>query len=206
MVPHPELSPVAVDDNSIEKLRRDKMSNVLSTKSDEDELDLGDLVGVQDLQLDGLDPIYQAKVHLLNQAVQDIGMGRYQWFLFCLTGFGWMADNVRLNSFYSPFEQNANNTRKMWEQCIAIILPEITLEFDPKYPNLLGIGQQVGLIVGKEYSTFRSHIIFLTFFSRRVHMEPWLRHYREKACLQLNACNCQYLWYCISWRSLIRRA
>lgn len=36
----------------------------------------------------------------------------------------------------------------MWEQCIAIILPEITTEFNPKYPNMLGIGQQVGLIVG----------------------------------------------------------
>lgn len=49
---------------------------------------------VEDLALDGLDPIYRAKVHSLNQAMQEIGMGRYQWFLFCLTGFGWMVDQV----------------------------------------------------------------------------------------------------------------
>lgn len=36
----------------------------------------------------------------------------------------------------------------MWEQCIAVILPLITLEFNPKYPEMLGIGQQIGLIIG----------------------------------------------------------
>lgn len=28
---------------------------------------------------DGLRPIYNAKASLLNDAIQDIGMGRYQW-------------------------------------------------------------------------------------------------------------------------------
>lgn len=49
---------------------------------------------VEDLQLDGLDPIYRAKVHTLNQAMRSIGMGRYQWCLWFLTGFGWLVDNV----------------------------------------------------------------------------------------------------------------
>jgi hypothetical protein len=26
-----------------------------------------------------LDPVYEAKARLLNKAIQDIGMGRYQW-------------------------------------------------------------------------------------------------------------------------------
>jgi MFS family permease len=47
----------------------------------------------------------------------------------------------------------------MWEQCIAIILPEITLEFNPKYPNLLGIGQQVGLIIGASVWSLSSDVI-----------------------------------------------
>lgn len=32
------------------------------------------------------------KAKVINRAVQDIGMGRYQWELFALCGFGWTAD------------------------------------------------------------------------------------------------------------------
>jgi len=43
---------------------------------------------------DQIDPLYHAKVQLLNDAIQDIGMGRYQWHLFVVAGFGWLSDNV----------------------------------------------------------------------------------------------------------------
>jgi len=42
-----------------------------------------------------VDPLYQAKAQLLNDAIQEIGMGRYQWHLFIVAGFGWFSDNVR---------------------------------------------------------------------------------------------------------------
>lgn len=29
---------------------------------------------------------------VINKAIQDIGMGRYNWQLFVLCGFGWFAD------------------------------------------------------------------------------------------------------------------
>jgi hypothetical protein len=32
------------------------------------------------------------KSKVINKAVQDIGMGRYNWQLFILCGFGWFAD------------------------------------------------------------------------------------------------------------------
>lgn len=32
------------------------------------------------------------KSMLINKAVQDIGMGTYNWQLFILCGFGWFAD------------------------------------------------------------------------------------------------------------------
>lgn len=32
------------------------------------------------------------KAKVINLAIQDIGMGRYQWQLFILCGFGWFAD------------------------------------------------------------------------------------------------------------------
>jgi len=32
------------------------------------------------------------KSKVINRAIQDIGMGPYQWKLFVLCGFGWLAD------------------------------------------------------------------------------------------------------------------
>ena len=33
-----------------------------------------------------IDPVYEGKAQLLNSAIQDIGMGRYQWQLFVVVG------------------------------------------------------------------------------------------------------------------------
>lgn len=44
--------------------------------------------------IDGVDPIYAAKARVLNAAIQEIGMGRYQWQLFFVIGFGWAQDNL----------------------------------------------------------------------------------------------------------------
>lgn len=49
---------------------------------------------VDKLFIDEFDPVYLAKSKLLSDALQEIGMGRYQWRLFVIAGFGWMADNV----------------------------------------------------------------------------------------------------------------
>ena len=43
---------------------------------------------------EGIKPAFYAKVNVLNKAIADIGMGRYQWELFVTAGFGWMADNI----------------------------------------------------------------------------------------------------------------
>lgn len=45
------------------------------------------------LDLPGVDERYDEKVKILNQAIQDIGMGRFQWVLFVVSGFGWFMDN-----------------------------------------------------------------------------------------------------------------
>ena len=36
--------------------------------------------------------IITGKAKIINKAIQDIGMGRYQWELYILCGFGWTAD------------------------------------------------------------------------------------------------------------------
>lgn len=44
-----------------------------------------------------LDPVYEAKAKLLNKAIQDIGMGRYQWQVKKLS----LTNHTRIsNSFY----------------------------------------------------------------------------------------------------------
>ncbi|KAJ3566569.1 hypothetical protein NPX13_g7087 [Xylaria arbuscula] len=37
---------------------------------------------------------YELKSKIINKAIQDIGMGTYNWQLFVLCGFGWFADNL----------------------------------------------------------------------------------------------------------------
>ncbi|RYP63984.1 hypothetical protein DL769_006810 [Monosporascus sp. CRB-8-3] len=49
-----------------------------------------------DLQAGGVNTAYDRKSKVINKAIQDIGMGRYQWELFVLCGFGWLADNLWL--------------------------------------------------------------------------------------------------------------
>ena len=41
-------------------------------------------VPVSVLEDGSLDPVYEAKAKMLNKAIQDIGMGRYQWQVYSL--------------------------------------------------------------------------------------------------------------------------
>ncbi|KAK0385002.1 hypothetical protein NLU13_7480 [Sarocladium strictum] len=54
---------------------------------------------------------YEIKSKLINKAIQDIGMGSYNWQLFVLCGFGWLADNL-------------------WLQGVSLTLPSLSAEFD----------------------------------------------------------------------------
>src|SRR5437667_7348112 len=50
-------------------------------------------------------------VHVINSFLDKVGMGRYQWQLWVLCGFGWVADQMLL-------------------QMLAIIQPRLQAEFD----------------------------------------------------------------------------
>ncbi|QRV76924.1 major facilitator superfamily transporter [Ceratobasidium sp. AG-Ba] len=75
-----------------------------------------------------VDPVYQAKAELLNAAIQEIGMGKYQWHLFIVTGFGWLADNL-------------------WPIVTGLILAPVVQEFSARGP-FLKLAQNIGLLVG----------------------------------------------------------
>jgi hypothetical protein len=37
---------------------------------------------------------YRMKSEIVSKCMDEIGMGRYQWCLFVVTGFGWITDNL----------------------------------------------------------------------------------------------------------------
>ena len=77
-----------------------------------------------------IDPVYEGKAQVLNTAIQDIGMGWYQWQLFIVVGgFGWASDNL-------------------WPIVTSLILLPVANEFKQTKPPLLSLAQNIGLLVG----------------------------------------------------------
>lgn len=86
-------------------------------------------IALEDMYEDGtVDPVYQAKARVLNNAIQEIGMGKYQIHLFICAGFGWFADSV-------------------WPLITGLILTQVTAEFSFNGP-LLTLAANIGLLVG----------------------------------------------------------
>ncbi|KAJ0423000.1 major facilitator superfamily domain-containing protein [Aspergillus carlsbadensis] len=90
----------------------------------------------------GHDSVYDRKAKIINRAIQDIGMGRYQWGLFILCGFGWIADNL-------------------WLQGVALTLTPLSMEFGvtESESRFATCALFVGLIVGATFWGIASDII-----------------------------------------------
>ncbi|RDW93482.1 MFS transporter [Aspergillus mulundensis] len=90
----------------------------------------------------GHDSAYDRKAKIINRAIQDIGMGRYQWGLFTLCGFGWVADNL-------------------WLQGVALTLTPLSMEFgiSESESRFATCSLFVGLIVGATFWGIASDII-----------------------------------------------
>jgi MFS family permease len=78
---------------------------------------------------------YIGKAEVLNRAIQNIGMGRYQWQLFVVIGFGWASDNL-------------------WPIVTSLILPPLSYEFHPSKAPLLTLAQNIGLLIGAMFWGF----------------------------------------------------
>lgn len=106
--------------------------------TDLDRVRSADAAGADDLAIypkGTLDPVYEAKAKVLNRAIQEIGMGWYQWQLFIVIGFGWAADN-------------------MWPIVTSLIFTPVTNEFGPSRPPLLTLSQNIGLLAGAAFWGF----------------------------------------------------
>ncbi|KAL4064381.1 MFS general substrate transporter [Scleroderma citrinum] len=75
-----------------------------------------------------LDPVYHAKAKILNEAFQEIGMGKYQWYLYMVAGLGWTSD-------------------ELWPLTCALIYTPVTREFNVHGEWML-LAQSFGLLAG----------------------------------------------------------
>jgi len=115
------------DTGSIEKNSPERDVEV-GKKPTQFQVETHDVFGEED---SGVDPVYQAKARILNDAFQEIGMGKYQWWLFVVTGFGWLSDNL-------------------WPIVTSLILGPVVAEFGFEGP-WLKLGQNIGLLVGAAF-------------------------------------------------------
>ncbi|PWY69071.1 Clavaminate synthase-like protein [Aspergillus heteromorphus CBS 117.55] len=84
---------------------------------------------------------YRLKSELVGQCMEEIGMGRFQWKLFVVTGFGWIVDNFA-------------------SQGISSVQPPIELEF----PGIVqvsysSVAYYTGLILGASFWGISSDLI-----------------------------------------------
>lgn len=49
-----------------------------------------------------IDPVYEGKAQVLNSAIQEIGMGRYQWQLFVVVGGSYIFQRQRSVFNFDP--------------------------------------------------------------------------------------------------------
>ncbi|KAG8533774.1 uncharacterized protein KY384_001515 [Bacidia gigantensis] len=95
-----------------------------------------------DVSAYGHDSAYDRKAKVINKALMDIGMGSYQWQLFVLCGFGWLADNL-------------------WLQTVALTLPSLTSEFGPSETHVryTTCATFIGLCIGASFWGVASDVI-----------------------------------------------
>jgi MFS family permease len=96
----------------------------LERRSSEASIQKGDL-----LSLEHVDPALNAKMHLVNDAIDEIGFTRYQWKLFFLNGFGYAVDSLIL-------------------LIQSIIAPYAEAEFNPGFSYGMTVAVYVGMLVG----------------------------------------------------------
>src|SRR6187402_774312 len=84
---------------------------------------------VTTIRLPGIDAIFNEQAILVNHAIQNIGMGKYQWALFALCGFGWMVD-------------------QLWQTTVSDALAQVAVEFQPQHSAFLSLALIAGLVCG----------------------------------------------------------
>ncbi|KAH8690655.1 major facilitator superfamily domain-containing protein [Talaromyces proteolyticus] len=90
---------------------------------------------------DSISEAYRLKSELVAQHLSQIGMGRFQYILFIVTGFGWIVDNF-------------------WSQGITAVRPPVANEFtDISRQSFSSVAYYAGLIIGASFWGITADII-----------------------------------------------
>ncbi|KAJ5232175.1 hypothetical protein N7468_005131 [Penicillium chermesinum] len=145
----------AANNSTVEKKKEEDAVNSLDRSPSAENGSAGSIPETSHLTLDILrreiddevaagasNTMYDRKAKVINRALADIGMGRYQWQLFFLCGFGWLADNL-------------------WLQGVALTLTPIANEFgvDTSTVRFSTCALFLGLCIGASFWGIVSDII-----------------------------------------------
>jgi MFS family permease len=113
-----------------------------------------------------LDPVYEAKARVLNKAIQDIGMGRYQWQVITTKLLSLPSSMNAFQSAYAPessrppLKAYSNKIQlfivigfgwasdNLWPIVTSLIFTPVKNEFHPTRAPLLSLAQNIGLLFG----------------------------------------------------------
>ncbi|OJD29074.1 major facilitator superfamily transporter [Diplodia corticola] len=122
-------------DDIKEEKGRDPTANALAQTASYGEGNVQDIddPAVRDFYGSCLSDSYRLKSELVSKQLTEIGMGKYQWCLFVVTGFGWITDNF-------------------WSQGISTVQPAMAMEFaDITKRSYSSVAYYVGLILGASF-------------------------------------------------------
>ncbi|KAJ5408358.1 hypothetical protein N7509_002241 [Penicillium cosmopolitanum] len=103
---------------------------------------------------------YRLKSELVGQCMEEIGMGRFQWKLWVVTGFGWVVDNVGSRDFLVIPSANDYILFQFASQGIGSVQPPIRQEFSGIVQvSYSSVAYYVGLILGAAFWGTSSDLI-----------------------------------------------
>ncbi|KAJ5973910.1 hypothetical protein N7481_011120 [Penicillium waksmanii] len=103
---------------------------------------------------------YRLKSELVGQCMEEIGMGRFQWKLWVVTGFGWVVDNVGSQDFLVISSANDYILSQFASQGIGSVQPPIRQEFSGIVQvSYSSVAYYVGLILGATFWGTSSDLI-----------------------------------------------
>ncbi|KJK77237.1 hypothetical protein H634G_06975, partial [Metarhizium anisopliae BRIP 53293] len=118
-----------IQDQSTPETDVERSASPITSKNKHHESDKPNAPAEDILALQDLDPGMDKKMHLVNNALDEIGWTNYHWKLFFLSGFGFSVDALQLS-------------------LQGIISVQAVLEFQPSYPKGLTIALYTGMLVG----------------------------------------------------------
>ncbi|KAK9421370.1 putative Major facilitator superfamily domain-containing protein [Seiridium unicorne] len=117
------------------------LSGVTSPSVHNGSMGVDDDAAIRDFYGSAVSEAYRLKSEVVSEHLLSIGMGKFQWTLFVVNGFGWVVDNF-------------------WSQGLTAVRPAAANEFTSTVsPSFSSVAYYVGLIIGASFWSASADII-----------------------------------------------